>query len=415
MKKKYPLFTFNINILDLDVSSKLFKEWNHYTIENIKFPCNPDYYIGNSVAWITEKELDTLCTEREQFTLNKLYPWMPRNSFIKPSIFYRLSETSRNTLRWKDSEAFTKLPIFSTDMSLILSPYLSIVENKNLNLIYNLYTHHFMYGNSFLLEILNCFKSTNKVSVILKKLYQKNSYIYNRTEVLNIIKKLFFDGYLLGTYTCKEINSHLEIKKAYDEIYSKLDGVYEETTDMTLLQNKDYISFNSILEVGVGLGKNIDYLLSKNSHIDAIDISDVAINYLKNKYNNPLCNFMVGDICKINIKKNSYSLIICSMILSYLNEIELVEVIEKIKESLQVGGCIYIVDLSEKDPLKSMISTYVVDKRYFRSVEQITQLFEGFEIIEIKNIYKKSSRRLIANGYYGISSFLGRKVVKGGE
>ncbi len=30
-----------------------------------------------------------------------LYPWMPIDSFIKPHIFYRLSETARHTLKWK--------------------------------------------------------------------------------------------------------------------------------------------------------------------------------------------------------------------------------------------------------------------------------------------------------------------------
>lgn len=51
LNKKYPLMTFNINILGLDVSSELFKNYYKFNISEIKFPCSPQYYLGNIVGW----------------------------------------------------------------------------------------------------------------------------------------------------------------------------------------------------------------------------------------------------------------------------------------------------------------------------------------------------------------------------
>lgn len=409
MKERYPLFSFNINILDLDVSSKLFKEWECFNIAKIMFPCEPALFLGNSIAWITQNDLDKLIQEREKFTLDELYPWMPRNTFIKPSVFYRLSETSRNTLRWKSNQSNDKPIYFATDISLVLSPDLSIVRSNDLFLIYNLRTHHFMYGNNYLIEIIKNFKFPSKVSLVIKKLNEKNKEVYHKNDVLKIIKKMFIDEYLLGSYILEKVESHLDIKKAYNKIYTNRDGVYDTNTDTTLLENSEYIADGPILEIGVGLGKNIDYFLSKKQFIDAIDISDVAINYLKNKYNSLYCNFINGDICNTNIKKNKYSLIICSMVLSYLNDIELINVVEKIKDGLKINGCIYILDLSRDDPLNSMNETNVADKRHFRTIDEILYLFEDFEIIETKKVFRKSFKRLIADSYFGTISFFGRK------
>ncbi len=105
LKNKYESFTFNVNVLGLDVSSLLFKNWQHYGITQISFPCNPHYFLGNLVAWDCAEvpfQEERLKMERDDFMRETLYPWMPEDALISPHIFYRLMETVRNTLIVKD-------------------------------------------------------------------------------------------------------------------------------------------------------------------------------------------------------------------------------------------------------------------------------------------------------------------------
>ena len=105
LKKEYENVTFNVNILGLDVSSQLFKNWQHYGITSIHFPCNPHYFLGNLVAWDCAEAPfweDKLKAERDDFMREQMYPWMPEGALIYPHIFYRLMETIRNTLTIKD-------------------------------------------------------------------------------------------------------------------------------------------------------------------------------------------------------------------------------------------------------------------------------------------------------------------------
>ena len=105
LKSEYDNVSFNVNILGLDVSSQLFKNWQHYGIASIHFPCNPHYFLGNLVEWDCAETPfweDKLKAERDDFMREQMYPWMPEGALIYPHIFYRLMETIRNTLTIKD-------------------------------------------------------------------------------------------------------------------------------------------------------------------------------------------------------------------------------------------------------------------------------------------------------------------------
>lgn len=105
LKNKYESFTFNVNVLGLDVSSLLFKNWQHYGITKVSFPCNPHYFLGNLVSWDCDEvpfQEERLKMERDNFMREILYPWLPEDALISPHIFYRLMETVRNTLIVKD-------------------------------------------------------------------------------------------------------------------------------------------------------------------------------------------------------------------------------------------------------------------------------------------------------------------------
>lgn len=103
LRNRYKNVSYNINVLMLDVASDLFKNFQKYNISSIRFPCSPSEFLGNMVDFDcldTLESRESIDIKRNEFMRDTLYPWMPITAQIKPNIFYRLSETIRNTLIW---------------------------------------------------------------------------------------------------------------------------------------------------------------------------------------------------------------------------------------------------------------------------------------------------------------------------
>ncbi|WP_457624571.1 class I SAM-dependent methyltransferase [Persephonella sp.] len=85
------------------------------------------------------------------------------------------------------------------------------------------------------------------------------------------------------------------------------------------------------LDVACGTGRNAIFLAEKGFEVDAVDISDVAINELKKRH--PEINAFQADLDFYNIPENRYSLIVN---INYLNR----RLIPQIKEGLKEGGVV---------------------------------------------------------------------------
>lgn len=124
LRDKYGV-SYNINVLMLDVSSDLYKNHEKYGLEDVELPCPPECFLGNmsnftdKFAMESEESIDA---KRNEFMRETLYPWMPATALVKPNIFYRLSETIRNTLVWN-----------SVDYSANKDIGVKLVRNKNLS------------------------------------------------------------------------------------------------------------------------------------------------------------------------------------------------------------------------------------------------------------------------------------------
>lgn len=100
LKKKYPLFSYNVNILELDISSKLYKNWDKYNITQINLPCPLNDFMGNIIKWyepIVHSTIPDLEQDRRNTMLSQ-YDWYPENALTEPHIFYRLYESGRYML-----------------------------------------------------------------------------------------------------------------------------------------------------------------------------------------------------------------------------------------------------------------------------------------------------------------------------
>ena len=144
LREKYVRVSYNINVLMLDIASDLFKNFQKYQISSLSFPCSPNEYLGNMINYECVSMLESkqsIDMKRNEFMRDTLYPWMPRSAQIKPNIFYRLSETIRNTLLWHCGADGQKTTCF-VEQIYALNECLSVWKNSDGHYrIYNWFSH----------------------------------------------------------------------------------------------------------------------------------------------------------------------------------------------------------------------------------------------------------------------------------
>jgi len=180
IREEFPLITFNINTLGLDVSSPLYANFEKYEITTIEWPCSSKFFLGNFVKWdslVEHYDQIVLDLERNNFMRNELYSWMPDTSTIPVFIFYRLSETSRNTLIWKTNNFYnpnSRSTEFRDDLIVIKSPSV-IVSNyiNNTFLVYDWKTHNYTECDNYGKALLDIFSKPMRIKDGITNLYEK--------------------------------------------------------------------------------------------------------------------------------------------------------------------------------------------------------------------------------------------------
>lgn len=194
IKSKYPLISFNINILNLDISSTLFRKWYNYEISSVGLPCNPKYFIGNIAKYssVVQSESD-IEKERNIFMREQLYPWYPIYSLTKPTVFYRLSESSRNTLTVKSRKNVEKNQ--SKSLLYILDSEIVFYHFDKSFLVYNFSTHHYMRCNKSMIKIISKFKTPQNIESMKNSIQFSN---YSSQDIDVFLNKLIEYGYIIG-------------------------------------------------------------------------------------------------------------------------------------------------------------------------------------------------------------------------
>jgi hypothetical protein len=197
---RYEGVTFNINIFNFDVASPLFKLWDQYQISMVTFPCSPREFIGNIVGWDDPmKTLDsTLERERNAFMRSRMFEWMPTQSIVNPILFYRLSETIRNTLTWKTSAKPPDKTEISMTATIKTSSDIVVMKSSDGDYVaYNWKTHHYMKGNTALNDILTEWRRAKKVCDGVNNIIHKHGWFKNETDALSYINKLTMHGHFV--------------------------------------------------------------------------------------------------------------------------------------------------------------------------------------------------------------------------
>ena len=201
-----------------------------------------------------------------------------------------------------------------------------------------------------------------------------------------------------------------KIKDYYDKLYANCD--YNEKIDSDLFQYLDLVNPGEVLELGIGLGKNISYLINKGFKITGIDISSCAINTLKKNY--PTQNFFVGDIVNYNYGFMKYDVVICSMVLHHLRPRDVKKVTNSIKACLKPGGIVFISALSNRDLAikgKPHSGVYYDTINSCLSIASVNKYFKNLDTIELNDLFFNEYRGNDIPSNYGIIIYIGQQKV----
>lgn len=412
LKEKYYSFTFNINILGLDISSKLFREWYKYDIKEVNFPCPKSEYLGNLLEWESEFfDYEKLDQERNSFMRKMLYPWMPENAICQPYLLYRFSETIRNTLIWKCKGI--KNPVIENRNYIVKcsdNTIITPIDKKGFFLIYQWSSHHYIKVNKTFLDIYAIWKSPESIENGIAFAQNELAITYSKYDLLNLVKKLIANGFLIVEMEQGIIHSKKpNLESMYDKLYSKKNFPYAIHVDNWLIHYKNEIPIGTVLEIGIGTGKNVPMFLERGYKIHGIDISEQSISDLKQKYPTSNCLFTKVDIRDYLIEPNTYDLIVCSMVLHYLSNDEISDIAIKMQNGLKSKGYLFISVLSVNDPLNYVPSFQNIYVKTFFTGEMIKKLFSRLQIVELSDTYSFEPEREHPDNYFGLILYMGKK------
>jgi ubiquinone/menaquinone biosynthesis C-methylase UbiE len=148
----------------------------------------------------------------------------------------------------------------------------------------------------------------------------------------------------------------MTIEKAYNIWAGQYDTNKNSTRDLdhksTVQTLKEY-SFENVIELGCGTGKNTMYLLKRAKKVLALDFSQEMLNKAKMKINDSKVNFQKADITiKWKVSNSFADLITSSLILEHIEDLDFI--FDQAFIKLKPKGLFFI---SELHPFKQYLGT----------------------------------------------------------
>lgn len=202
----------------------------------------------------------------------------------------------------------------------------------------------------------------------------------------------------------------------FDYFYSKQKSYFGEApSDGLVSMLKEYdISIGKALDIGAGEGRNSIYLASLGFDVTAVEPTKDGANKILEKSNQ--LGFQIHvlncDYMQENLNEK-YDFILAGTSLDHMEKQYLDCAINKLKNSLNIGGFIYIVVFTKKDPgyLKqfeqaSECSCFI--QHYFEENE-LRECFQDFDVLYY-NEYMKPDHTHGKPHVHGKAKIIARKI-----
>lgn len=148
----------------------------------------------------------------------------------------------------------------------------------------------------------------------------------------------------------------MDVKKAYNSWAPQYDSNQNKTRDLEGVALRDQlktISFNAVLEIGCGTGKNTQWLIEKAPVVTSVDFSGEMLELAKLKVPPGRAKFIKADITHEWAFGNaSFDLVSFSLVLEHIENLNFI--FQETSKSLKTGGHVY---LGELHPYKQYAGT----------------------------------------------------------
>ncbi|MDI1240331.1 MAG: class I SAM-dependent methyltransferase [bacterium] len=135
-------------------------------------------------------------------------------------------------------------------------------------------------------------------------------------------------------------------RKLYDEWSATYDAVANPTRDLEKRACESLLgqhSFERVLELGGGTGKNTGWLAERSREVVSVDLSSEMQAVAREKVTAANVEFRIGDVTDVWNFGNVFDLITCSLRLEHVED--LVHVFREAAGVLVRGGRIYVCEL----------------------------------------------------------------------
>lgn len=169
-----------------------------------------------------------------------------------------------------------------------------------------------------------------------------------------------------------------DVKNTWDKIYSRSKFVYGKAPAKFLTQSFQYIPDGaSVLDLGMGEGRNAVFLAQKGHKVTGVDISPIAVKKAKilAKEFGVKLQTLVADLKSYDFKENSFDTILCFY---YVDR----SLIDKMKKWLKPNGLIIYEAFTKKQKEKNKNESD--PDSYYLSNGELLELFSGFRLLKFE-------------------------------
>ncbi|MFP5385306.1 MAG: class I SAM-dependent methyltransferase [Bacteriovoracia bacterium] len=179
-------------------------------------------------------------------------------------------------------------------------------------------------------------------------------------------------------------------KTQWDEKYSRPTFIYGKSPAQFLAENYQYIPYEgTVLDMGMGEGRNAVFLAQKGYKVTGIDISSVAVKkaYLLAQEFGVKIKGVVASLEEYKIAPNTFDAIVCFY---YVDR----SLVEKIKTWLKPGGILIYEAYTTRERSKKKRDP--LDEATYLKEQELLKLFPGMRVLKYEEpLHEKEFRSSI--------------------
>ncbi len=183
-----------------------------------------------------------------------------------------------------------------------------------------------------------------------------------------------------------------DTKTQWDQKYARSTFIYGKSPAPFLAENYHYIPFqSSILDMGMGEGRNAVFMAQKGYNVTGVDLSSVAVkkSYLLAQEFGVKIKGVVASLKDYKIPPSSFDAIICFYWVDR-------SMVDKIKNWLKPGGILIYeaYTIREKEKLKSRKG--ILNADHYLKEQELLKLFPGMRVLKYEEpLHEKEYRSSI--------------------